>query len=288
MQETEDINPASKGIDAISVRDVLELMHNEDIAAVTAVGKAVGEIEKAVGCAVSCIANGGRVYYIGAGTSGRLGVLDASEIYPTFGRDCFSAIMAGGEKAVTKAVEGAEDDEGEGRKAAEVLKAGDMAIGISASGSTPFVMAAIEKAREHGANCWLITCNKLKPSVLLDGVIVLATGPELLSGSTRLKAATATKLALNMISTATMIRLGGVYDGLMVDVVPSNKKLIQRAESMIRRITGCDEKEASELLRKSGMRPKVASLMKLKGVSKNEAEEMLRELGDSLRQALKS
>lgn len=286
MSDTESLNPASKGIDTLPVLDLLKLMNSEDALALKAVGNSLADIESAVNDAAAVIRGGGRVFYIGAGTSGRLGVLDAAEVQPTFGSDRFRAIMAGGEKAVTEAAEGAEDDKDAGRRAAEGIKAGDMAVGISASGRTPFVISALEKAKDSGARCWLIACNEIEHHPFLDGTIVLATGPELVAGSTRLKAATATKLALNMLSTATMIKLGGVYDGLMVDVVPSNRKLVGRAEGIIMQITGCAREEASALLKKSGMRPKVASLMKLRAISKEEAERLLEKSGGSLRRAL--
>lgn len=288
MKDTENLNPAAKGIDAISVSDLLNLIHGEDSKVLDAVGTALGNIESAVTEAVSSIKQGGRVFYIGAGTSGRLGVLDAAEVYPTFGSKSFKAIMAGGEAAVTHAVEGAEDDRDDARIEAGAITSKDLALGITASGRTPFVMAALEKAHATGARCWLLTCNEIDKPSFVDGMIVLPTGPELVAGSTRLKAATATKLALNMISTAAMTRLGGVYDGLMVDVVPSNEKLVARAEWIIMQITGCTRDEASKLLKESGMRPKTASLMKLKGLTKEDAEKLLEQSGGSLRAALAS
>ncbi len=286
MPNTENQNRSSKGIDALSVTEVLNLMHREDANALDAVGSSLADIEQAVHDAVRTIRSGGRIFYMGAGTSGRLGVLDASEIQPTFGSDRFRAIIAGGERALTHAVEGAEDDEAAARKAVADVKAGDMAVGISASGRTPFVVEALRESKTSGALCWLITCNNIEKPTFLDGMVVLNTGPELVAGSTRLKAATATKLVLNMLSTATMISLGGVYDGLMVDVVPSNKKLIARAEGIVMQITGCDREEASKLLKESGMKSKTAALMKIKGISRSEAERLLEEAGGSLRQAL--
>jgi N-acetylmuramic acid 6-phosphate etherase len=286
LSDIENSNPASKGIDALLVAEVLGLMHKEDAVAVEAVGARLADMEKAVTDAVRAIEGGGRVFYIGAGTSGRLGVLDAAEIPPTFGKESFTAIMAGGEMAITGAVEGAEDDEEAGRKAASEISGGDMALGISASGRTPFVISALKEAKSRGALCWLITCNEIERYPFLDGMITLPTGPELVAGSTRLKAATATKLALNMLSTATMIKLGGVYDGLMVDVVPSNRKLIARAEGIIMHISGCSKEEASNYLNESGMRPKVASLMKFRNLSREDAERLLEESGGSLRKAM--
>jgi N-acetylmuramic acid 6-phosphate etherase len=282
----EDANPASKGLDALPVADILRLMHGEDLAAVSAVGKILADVEKAVDDAISAISGGGRVFYIGAGTSGRLGVLDAAEVRPTFGSDRFRAILAGSGRAMAEAEEGAEDDEGAGMKAAGEIRAGDMALGISASGRTPFVVAALQEAKARGARSWLLTCDARAGHDFVDGTMVVSTGPELVAGSTRLKAATATKLVLNMLSTASMAKLGGVHDGLMIDVVPSNKKLVARAEGIIAQVTGCGAEEAAELLRRSGMRAKVASLMKLKGLSKEDAEGLLEKSGGSLRGAL--
>lgn len=286
LTDTENQNRSSKDIDALSVLEVLSLMHREDANALGAVGSSLADIERAVHNAVSTIRNGGRIFYIGAGTSGRLGVLDASEIQPTFGSNRFRAIMAGGERALIQAVEGAEDDEAAARKAVSGVKANDMVVGISASGRTPFVVEALRESKTSGALCWFITCNNIEKPAFLDGMIVLNTGPELIAGSTRLKAATATKLALNMLSTATMISLGGVYDGLMVDVVPSNKKLIARAEGIVMQITGCGREEAFKLLRESGMNSKTAALMKIRGLSRSEAERLLEKAGGSLRRAL--
>lgn len=286
MSGPEDANPASEGLDALPVAEILRLMHGEDLVAVSAVGKILADVEKAVEDATAAIEGGGRVFYIGAGTSGRLGVLDAAEVRPTFGSDRFRAILAGGGKAMVEAQEGAEDDEEAGTKAAGEIGLGDMALGISASGRTPFVVAALREAKARGARSWLLTCDGTASHPFVDGTLLLATGPELVAGSTRLKAATATKLVLNMLSTATMAKLGGVHDGLMIDVVPSNRKLVARAEGIIARITGCGEEEAAELLRRSGMRAKVASLMKLRGVSREEAEGLLKRSGGSLRRAL--
>ncbi len=283
---TEEPHPLSKGIDSLEALEVLGLMHREDFSALEAVGRSMPDIARAVAEAVDAISSGGRVFYIGAGTSGRLGVLDAAEIPPTFGVDCFRAIIAGGPPAVTESVEGAEDDTGAARREASKIGPGDLAMGISASGKTPFVLAALQKARDSGARCWLLTCNDIEPYPFLDGQITMPTGPEIVAGSTRLKAATATKMALSMFSTATMIRLGGVYDGLMVDLVPANRKLAKRAEGIITAITGCGEAEASELLAGAGGRPKVAALMKLRGLSREEAERLLEDSRGSLRRAL--
>lgn len=283
---TEKTGPASKGIEDKPLAEALRLMLSEERSVAGVVEKALKDIEKAVESAVATIKDGGRVFYIGAGTSGRLGVLDASEIMPTFGTNPFRAIMAGGMRAVHKAAEGAEDDIKAGIKAASKIKARDMAVGISASGKTAFVLSALEKAKSNGARCRLIACNRVDYP-FLDGKILLLTGAEVIAGSTRMKAATATKLALNMLSTATMIKLGHVYDGMMIDVVPSNVKLIARAEGIIMKITGCSKQTASRFLRLSGMRPKTAAVMIKKKVSKRKADRLLREAGGFLREAVK-
>jgi len=286
LSYTEKINPASKGIDALPTGRILRLIHREDSKVIEVVKKQLPQIEKAVEDAVNVIKNNGKVFYIGAGTSGRLGVLDAAEIPPTFGCNSFKAIIAGGKTAVYKAVEGAEDNRQAGRKAAFKITKKDMAVGISASGKTPFVLSALKAAKQKGAKCWLITCNETDKYPFLDGMIKLITGAEIVAGSTRLKAATATKITLNMFSTATMTKLGRVYDGLMIDVVPSNKKLIERATGIITKITGCNRRKALQYLKLSGMNPKVAVLMLEKEVSKRKAEKLLKDAEGSLRKAL--
>jgi N-acetylmuramic acid 6-phosphate etherase len=209
-----------------------------------------------------------------------------SEVCPTFGSKSFRAIIAGGETALRNAVEGAEDNHDAGASEAENLVINDMAVGISASGRSPFVLGFLEAGFAKGARCWLMTCNDIEAPSFVHGIIYLPTGPELVAGSTRLKAGTATKLALNMISTAAMVRMGGVHDGLMVDVVPSNRKLAARAKGIIREITGCSEAEAADYLTRSGMRPKVAALMIMREIERDKAEALLERSGGSLRNAL--
>lgn len=291
MSNTERRNPKSEGIDTQSTHEILSLMNEEDATVIDAVRKAIPDIARLVNETVKIIKNGGRVFYIGAGTSGRLGILDASEMPPTFGvpPDLFQTIIAGGDIAIRRCIEGAEDDVVAGRNAAIEIADRDIAIGIAASGKTPFVLSCLEEAKRKGARCWLITCNEIETPIVLntipitlDGLIKIITGPEVIAGSTRLKAGTTTKLVLNMFSTATMIKLGKVYKGLMVDVTPSNKKLIDRAERIIMEITGCSREDASRYLKLSDNRPRVAVVMKAKGLSKEEAERMLKNSGDSL------
>jgi len=284
---TEGLNPASLGLDTLNPGEILARMHAEDQRAVQAVGQALGEITKAVQDAVAAIKKGGRVFYAGAGTSGRLGVLDASEVPPTFSSRAFVAIMAGGTEAITESVEGAEDDSAEGARAAEALCDKDMAVGIAASGRTPYVLGFLQAARQRGARTWLMTCNPAADRGVAEGLIVLDTGAEIIAGSTRLKAGTATKLALNMLSTATMVQLGGTYDGHMVDVAPTNRKLVARAVALVATLAGVTETVAEECLTRSDMRPKTAALMAARGMEREAAAEALRRAGGSLRAALR-
>lgn len=288
MSLTEGINPRAKGIDSRPAREIVQIMHEEEASVSSALGAQLDDIARAAEDAATAIRGGGKVLYAGAGTSGRLGVMDAAEVPPTFGSDRFQAVMAGGGEALITAVEGAEDDEEAGARAASSLTETDMALGITANGRTPFVISFLKQARNQGAVCWLLTCNDVEAQPFLEGVIRLLTGPEIVAGSTRLKAATATKVALNMISTAAMVRLGKVHDGLMVDVQPTNRKLIGRAEDIVMHISGCSREEAGEALRASGMSPKVAALMKKRGISKDEAKRLLEQSGGFLRKALEA
>ena len=285
---TEETNPHSKEIDARPIQESIRIMNDENLLVTEAVKAAGDSISMAVKDAVSAIRSGGRLIYIGAGTSGRLGVLDASEIPPTFNvsPDVVRGMIAGGNRALTEAVEGAEDDEDAGIEAVSGVPNKDMLIGITASGTTPFTLAALKEGKRRGAKCRLLTCNDVEYG-FLDGIIKLRVGPEIIAGSTRLKAGTATKIVLNMISTAAMIQLGKVYQGYMVDVVPSNKKLRNRALRIIREITGCRTEEAEALLDRSGGNAKTAILMHLKGLSREEAKGLLESSGGSLRKALR-
>lgn len=284
---TEDINPRSRLIDAIPVDEIINLMNYENLLVMKTINTAKDSISSAINDAVIAIRSGGSLIYIGAGTSGRLGVLDASEIPPTFGvaPEVVKAIIAGGEKAITESVEGAEDDEDAGIKAVTGIREKDMLIGIAASGKTPFTISALKEGKSRRAKCWLLTCNNVEYD-FLDGIITLPVGPEIVGGSTRLKAGTATKIVLNMISTAAMIKLGKVYKGYMIDVIPSNKKLRKRALRIILEITGCEDGEAETLLDKSGGNAKTAILMYMKGLNCDEANELFQRSGESLRKAL--
>lgn len=287
IRDTEKTNPRSAGIDAMPASEVLSLMLSEEASMLRAVEAALPDLSALATSAADAVISGGKVVYAGSGTSGRLGVLDASEVYPTFGAKDFVAVIAGGEKAVTQSMEGAEDDREAARQSASIVSSSDMVIGIAASGTTPFVLAFLERAKELGAAAWLLCCNPVDKPPFVDGVIVIRTGPEVIAGSTRLKAGTATKIALNMISTSVMIKLGHVYDGLMVDVVPTNEKLRRRAVGIVMSISGCSEEQAQIALDASGSRPKTAALMASAGLSVIEATTLLNKNGGSLRKALK-
>ncbi|MBI4746249.1 MAG: N-acetylmuramic acid 6-phosphate etherase [Deltaproteobacteria bacterium] len=308
IPHTEGINPASRDLDMKSIAEIIEIMNNEDRRAVEAVYQARNQIERAVEVVVETFNNGGRLFYIGAGTSGRLGALDASECPPTFSAppEMVQGIIAGGDIALRKAVEGAEDDEEAGRQAIHEngVRQGDMVIGISASGLAVFVSGALEEARMLGAKAWLLTCNpdfgmrnaecgfksktqNSKLKTYFDGAIAIDTGAEVIAGSTRLKAGTATKLVLNMITTISMVKTGKVYGNLMVDVNPTNKKLKERAVRIISEVAQCSMDEAGELLVASGNIPKMAVVMKIKGVERVAAEKLLAEHKGILRETIK-
>lgn len=246
---TEFRNPVSFSLHELSVPEILSLMNKEDRLVPFAVEKEIQVIAKSVEIIVDRLKDGGRLFYIGAGTSGRLGILDASEAPPTFGVEpaLIQGIIAGGEKAVFESIEGAEDNEEEGGKALieRSLSKKDVVIGISASGKTPFVIGGLKYAKKIGAPTIGLTSN---PEPLLcnhaDTCIKIIVGPEIITGSTRMKAGTAQKLVLNMISTASMIRLGKVYSNLMIDLVPKSKKLVERAQRILMQLTGCTEEDA--------------------------------------------
>lgn len=291
MYITEMRNPRSKDLDIIPTGRAVEIFISGEIRGLKSILKEKKSIEDAIASAVKALIKGGRVFYIGAGTSGRIGVIDAAEVHPTFGtpKNKFQAVIAGGKKAVFSSVERAEDDI---KSAADAVRAGkigtkDMVIGITASGRTPFVLSALKEAKRQRAETWLVTFNEIQKPPFADGLIKVITGPEILTGSTRLKAGTATKVILNMISTLTMVRLGKVYQNLMVDVKPTNKKLRERAKNIIRETTGVSEREAEKFLKASKGNAKLAILMKLKKLNYNEAMKLLKKHEGMLRTALK-
>jgi len=290
LPATEAVNPRSAGLDTMSTRDLVAVLVLEHREAVDAVAAAAPALAQAVDGIVRRLKSGGRLHYFGAGSSGRIGVLDASEMPPTFGTDpaLVCAHIAGGHDALTRAVEGAEDDGGAGAAAsAACANGGDAVVGLSASGGAPFVVGALAQARALGA--FTIGISSVENSALTRAAelpIVLATGAEPLSGSTRLKAGTAQKIALNTLSTAVMVRLGKVYDNLMVDVVAGNAKLRARATRLVRHLTGVDEERARQLLAMAGGRVKIAAVMARRNVGAEEAVALLEHHGGSLRAVL--
>lgn len=261
---TEARNPKAQKLSAMSTRQILELINDEDATVAAAVREALPQIERAVDLIVAALASGHHLIYIGAGTSGRLGVLDASEMPPTFGvePELVRGIIAGGDHALRTSIEGAEDQASAGtRDLGAVCQPGDVVVGISASGRAPYVVAAIERAKsDFGAvGTIAITCNR--DSALpraADVAIVVDVGPEVIAGSSRMKAGTATKLVLNMLSTTAMVKLGRTRDDLMVDLRPTNEKLRQRAIQMVVREAGVTAEEAERRLAKSGWRVRAA------------------------------
>jgi N-acetylmuramic acid 6-phosphate etherase len=279
---------SGKPLDTLSAEEIIARMDKADARALEAVRNNCTVIADAARDAADAIRSGGRLIYVGAGTSGRLGVLDASECPPTFRapKGQVVGLIAGGRKALTRAVEGAEDDADAGASDIDKLSVAghDLVVGISASGGAPYVTGALDRAQELGASTWLITCSPTVKSP--HRTIVADTGEEVIRGSSRLAAGTATKLILNRITTAAFVMLGKVHGDLMVDVMPSNNKLIRRAAGIIMELTGAGGDEAMRLLSESGASAKVAVAMKLLGVSRRKAERLLARHGGSLRTAL--
>lgn len=290
LPQTESVNPNTAGLDEMATGELVRVLAAEQRAAVDAVIAQDRALAAAVDEIAQRLRRGGRLHYAGAGTSGRLGFLDASEMPPTFGTDpsLVCAHIAGGIGALTRAVEGAEDDaEAGARDMRGHVQPADALVGISASGGAPYVLGAIRAAREIGA--WTLGIANSPGSPLpsaADLGIVLATGPEPLTGSTRLKAGTSQKILLNTLSTAVMVRLGKVYDNLMVDVVATNAKLRKRAQRLVMTLTGADEPRAAELLLASGGSVKLAVVMARKGADAEQARELLESRGGSLRASL--
>lgn len=277
---TERRNEKTENLDELSTKEILRIMNEEDKTVPAAIEKELGKITEAIEIIKDKISRGGRLIYLGAGTSGRLGILDAVECVPTFSTtDEVLGIIAGGEKAFVKAVEGAEDSL---TLAQEDLKKinfsqNDVIFGIAASGRTSYVIGALKYAESVGAKKITLSCNKnAKISKYADVAIEIDCGPEILTGSTRLKAGTAQKLVLNMVSTATMIGLGKVYKNLMVDVKPTNEKLVERATGIIAKVTGVTGEEAHKYLLEANKNVKVAITMILTNCSYKEAKEKLR------------
>ena len=290
--QTEKALPGSDNLDQLTTGELLAFMNAADAGIAGAVARELPRIARAVDAIAEALQQGGRLAYIGAGTSGRLGVLDASECPPTFGvsPDLVRGIIAGGERALAHASEASEDDPvaGAADLAASGFRAADVLVGISASGRTPYVLGAVARAREMGAITCGISCTPdSELSKAVDYPMEPAPGPEVIAGSTRLRAGTATKMVLNMISTAAMIRLGHVYGNLMVNAQPSNAKLEDRARRIIAQAAAVSYERATELLEAGGRSVRTAIVMANRKINREQAEQLLRAAGGRLAEALK-
>jgi N-acetylmuramic acid 6-phosphate etherase len=289
---TEQRNPRTVDIDLASPLDIVDIIAAEDRRVPDAVFGQREALAKAIEAAEAAFRKGGRLIYIGAGTSGRLGVLDASEMPPTFGTDpdMVQGIIAGGPAALTRSQEGAEDtiENAVSDLDARGLKADDFVIGIAASGTTPYVRRALEHARSKGARTALVACSPPPPETLavVDILIQPITGPEVVTGSTRMKAGTATKLALNTITTGAMIRMGKTFGNLMVDLRATNEKLRDRSERIVMEVCGVDRAVARDLLDKAGGTVKTAIAMHFNNASRSDAERAIAQAGGVIRKAI--
>ncbi len=289
---TEQRNPKTVGIDIASSAEIEDLLHAEDVTVVDVVYTAREALARTIDLVVDAFRSGGRLIYVGAGTSGRLGILDATECPPTFGSlpEMVSGIIAGGPPALTRSQEGAEDDTGAGERAIDerAVTGSDVVIGIAASGTTQYVRAAMDKAKGMGASVVLVTCTE-PPSDLAqtcDELIVAPVGPEALTGSTRLKAGTATKFILNTITTGAMVRLGKAYGNLMVDLVVLSDKLRDRGERIVMEAGGVDRASARKAIEAGGGSVKLALVMARLGLDPAEAQRRLDAAGDVIRDVI--
>lgn len=288
---TEQRNPASLEIDTLSTLDLCRVMNEQDRGVAEAVGRALPAVAEAIDAIAAALAAGGRLFYIGAGTSGRLGVLDASECPPTFNvpPEMVIGLIAGGDTALRHSSEGVEDSPEAGARdlEAHAFSSRDVLCGIAASGRTPYVLGAMEAAKRLGAVTIGVACSPASPLAAAAGIAIeVLTGPEVLTGSTRLKAGTATKLVLNMLSTGAMIRLGYVYSNLMINVQPSNEKLVDRAQRILMAATGVSRAEAARALKESGRNVRTALVMAARRVTRAQAEALLAAAGGRVRDAL--
>ena len=291
MRRTEQRNRASKNLDHMSSREIVDLMSREDQKVPLAVADELPAIARAVDGIVERMRKGGRLIYVGAGTSGRLGVLDASECPPTFGisPQLVRGVIAGGRRAVTHPVEGAEDSQTNARHDLKNLRIGknDSLVGLAASGTTPYVLGGIAFAKRQGALTIAVTANRKSPLAKAAKIAITPdVGPEVLTGSTRLKAGTAQKMVLNMLSTATMVRLGHAYENLMIDLTKTNRKLRNRAKRILMEATGKSVSEAEQALRQSQHNLRVALIMLKRGISADTARKALEKADGDLRRAL--
>lgn len=289
---SEQPNPRTRTIDLATVPQILKMIHREDKAAVAAVGKELSAIERAVDLYVAALRGGGRVFYVGAGTSGRLGVLDAAECPPTFGTDPkqIVGLIAGGRQTLVRSREGVEDDEAAGREVVQKhgVGEGDLLVALAASRRTPYTRAAMAEARRHRAKTVFICTNPGGArTVACDVLIAPDVGPEVIAGSTRMKAGTAQKLILNMLSTAAMVRLGKTYENRMVDLQAKSEKLRARSVRLVREIVGVSAAKGAALLDEAGGSVKIAIMMGLGNLDKRAAIAHIREAGGSLRRAVR-
>ena len=286
---TEQSNHAAADLDRKSALEIARLINAEDATVAAAVARALPQIARAIDIVAAALRKGGRLIYVGAGTSGRIAAIDAAECAPTFNIDRVQFIIAGGSKAIASDSEISEDDSEQAREEMSRRKPGkrDVILGIAASGRTPFTVAAVELARRRGAHTIALTCNPKSPlERAADFAIVVQVGPEVLAGSSRMKAATAHKMALNMISTGAMSRLGYVYGNLMVNVVPKNEKLAQRALGILERASGADSTAARSALKASGYCTPVALVMLVAGVTRAQAVAALKKSSGHVRKAI--
>jgi len=292
---TEQRNPKSRGIDLASAREIVDIINQEDRTVADAVSRRSEEIAQAIEMVREALSLGGRLIYTGAGTSGRIGVVDASECPPTFGSPPSQVVgvMAGGRAAMFEPQEAVEDSPQAGKQDMEVLQVSDLDVvcGLAASGRTPYVHGTLEHARNVGARSILICCvprEQLRLPVEPDLVIDVAVGPEVIMGSTRMKSGTAQKMVCNMITTGAFIRLGKVYENVMVDLQLTNEKLQERSRRIVMMLTGCDYQRATELLAASDGHVKTAMVMQGAGVGVEEARELLRQAGGFVRKVIDS
>jgi N-acetylmuramic acid 6-phosphate etherase len=288
-RETERRNPRTASIDLASPLEIVDMINAEDRRVPDAVATQREQIARAIELAEATFRSGGRLFYVGAGTSGRLGVLDASECPPTFGTkpEMVQGIIAGGLPALTRSQEGAEDVVGNGARAIDEHGVGvkDFVIGIAASGTTPYVRAALERAAELGAKTGILACSPPPADLIakVDVTMLPIVGPEAVTGSTRMKAGTATKLVLNTITTGAMIRLGKTYGNLMVDLRATNNKLIDRSQRIVMEVCGISRDEAKKLLEQADKSVKTAIVMQKRGVSREAAKRLLADNGGVIR-----
>ncbi len=279
---TEMPNPKTKDLDNKETIEILRLINEEDALVALAIRNVLNEIDQAVKLILQCLKAGGRVFYVGAGTSGRVAYMDAVELVPTYSipEGVVIPIIAGGKEALSKSIEGVEDNEELGAEDLKkyLINQKDIVLGIAASGRTPYVAGALKYAKQIGCKRILL-CNVNKPLLgeLADIVISVETGPEVVAGSTRMKAGTAQKMVLNMISTTVMVKMGKVYDNLMIDVMVLNKKLKERAQNIVSYITGVDSKTAAENLKRAGYNVKLAILMTITNKDLNECQKILQQ-----------